>query len=57
MIEILKKKFQNFFVFWPFRPSSRKPPSAGNNNIPPFFALRVFSVATLETPTFPVDWR
>ncbi len=33
MIEISDKISQIFFVFWPCRPSSRKPPGAGNNNI------------------------
>ena len=34
---------------WPWRPSSRKQPSAPNNNIPTFFAFRVFCEATPKT--------
>jgi hypothetical protein len=31
-IKILEKISENYFVFLPFRSSSWKPPSAGNNN-------------------------
>ena len=34
---------------WPWRPSSRKQPSAPNNNIPTLFAFRVFCEATPKT--------
>ena len=34
---------------WPWRPSSRKQPSGPNNNIPTFFAFRVFCGATPKT--------
>ncbi len=39
-IEILEKNFKTFFIFWPCRPSSQKPPSVGNKKTPPFFAFR-----------------
>jgi hypothetical protein len=52
MIEILKKISKNFFVFWPCRPSSRKPPSARESKISPSLPLGYVGVVSLITSAY-----
>jgi hypothetical protein len=52
MIEILNKISQNFFVFWPCRASSYKPPSARENNISSSLPLGSLGVGSLITSVY-----